>query len=527
MIIKGGARSGPQELGEYLTTNEANERIEVAEVRGTVATDVPGALKEMDALANGARCKSPLYHAQISPEPPYRLTPEQRAEAIDTLEKSLGFEGHQRVVVIHEKNDREHLHVVWSRIEPGSAKAVSISFNYRKHEETARELERRFGHPRVQGAHAERENVERPERTLSRAEIRQQEKTGIFIKDVRTDITAAYRSSDGASAFRKAIEDQGYVLARGDRRDFVVVDRAGGIHGLARRIEGMEADELRKYMKPIKQEHLPSATMARKGQIARSEGRGSALDDYLWEEKLRESGLEAQRKAEREAAKKFRESAIKWEAEQKARRADKARSRANARRQRKYSRSDDFGNQTAAAQKHHEKRQKKLNKGPRPKHPSDHRSPTMENDFRDAQAKATRPEQSQANDAATHPKPDQSYGDAFQGRDYNAAADKDYEAAREASDSNKGFDQARAAEEAMWRDLEQREREREKAKDTSKDRPASERQERSDSRELDEETLNRIQRLLNEEKWEPRLDDDDLAPDRQHEVSGRGRTRNR
>ena len=49
--------------------------------------------------------------------------------------------------------------------------AIPDSFNYRKHEEVARDLERRFGHARVQGAHAEREGVERPPRTPSMIEM--------------------------------------------------------------------------------------------------------------------------------------------------------------------------------------------------------------------------------------------------------------------------------------------------------------------------------------------------------------------
>jgi hypothetical protein len=41
------------------------------------------------------------------------------------------------------------------------------------------------------------------------------------------------------------LAEHGYMLARGDRRDFVIVDREGGIHSLARRIDGMKAAELR------------------------------------------------------------------------------------------------------------------------------------------------------------------------------------------------------------------------------------------------------------------------------------------
>jgi len=365
MIIKGKSRGLPQNLGTYLTENEENERAEVIEVRGTVAQDVPGALKEMDALASGTKCELPLYHAQISPEPPYRLNDAQRMTAVDSLEKQLGLEGHPRVVVVHEKKDREHLHVVWGRVSPDTLEVVSMSFNYRKHEEVARELERQFGHPRVQGAHAEREGAERPDRSPSRSELRQEERTGIKGAHVKAEVTAAFRASDNADAFKTALEDKDYMLAKGDRRDFVIVDRAGGIHSLARRIDGIKAAELREFMTPIDREALPSAATARDAQIDRSEGRRSALDERTWNDKLRESAVakdKLREKTEREAAKKFRADAIKWEAEQKRRHKELKEARAQAKLEKSYARGDDYVSQTTAALKDHIARQEDLDK---------------------------------------------------------------------------------------------------------------------------------------------------------------------
>ncbi len=162
MIIKGKSRAGPQQLATHLGNAEKNERVSLIETRGTVAQDLRGALVEMDAYAVGTRCEKSLYHAAISPEPPHRLTREQRGEAIDALEAKLGLIGHARVVVMHEKLGRQHIHVVWSRIDLEKMRSVSDSHNYRKHEEVARDLERRFGHDRVQGAHHERDGSRAP-----------------------------------------------------------------------------------------------------------------------------------------------------------------------------------------------------------------------------------------------------------------------------------------------------------------------------------------------------------------------------
>jgi hypothetical protein len=258
MIIKGKSRAGPASLARHLGNAEKNERVELLETRGTVAADLHGALAEMAAVAVGTRCQKPLYHAAISPEPPHRLTDEQRTEAIDALERKLGLDGQPRVVMLHEKEGREHLHVVWSRIDIDRMRAIPDSHNYRKHEEASRELERRFGHDRVQGAHHERENAERPVRTPSRAELRQEERTGITGKKVRGEVTSLFRTSDSAQAFRAALEKQGYQLARGDRRDYVIVDSAGGIHSLARRIDGTNATALRAFMASLDRGKVPT-----------------------------------------------------------------------------------------------------------------------------------------------------------------------------------------------------------------------------------------------------------------------------
>ncbi len=127
----------------------------------------------------GTRTTKPFYHASINTRADERLTDEQRAHAIDRLEEKLGLSGQPRVVVVHEKEGREHCHIVWSRIDLERMRAISDSHNYRKHEEVARDLERQFGHERVQGAHAERDGKDRPDRTPSHAEMLQAERGAV------------------------------------------------------------------------------------------------------------------------------------------------------------------------------------------------------------------------------------------------------------------------------------------------------------------------------------------------------------
>jgi hypothetical protein len=278
VVIKGNARGGAGQLARHLERTDTNERIAVRDVRGVVAGDVLGALNEMDGVASGTRCTRPLYHASINTAPGEEMTDELWNAAIDRLEAALGFTGQPRVIVEHGKKGREHVHIVWSRIDLDRMRAIPDSHNYRKHEEVARELEREFGHARVQGAHAERDGQPRPERTPSHAEMQQAERSGLRPEEAKAQITEIWRRTDSGQAFAAAITEAGWILARGDKRDFVVIDSAGEAHSLARRVDGVKAADVRARMADVDRDSLPRVQDARAMQEARQLEREAEID---------------------------------------------------------------------------------------------------------------------------------------------------------------------------------------------------------------------------------------------------------
>jgi hypothetical protein len=272
VIIKGTSCAGAGRLAVHLMRTDTNERAEVKEVKGVVAQDLSGALREMEAVAAGARTTKPFYHGSINTRADERLTDEQRMYAIDKLEAALGLAGQPRVIVIHEKEGREHCHIVWSRIDLDRMAAISDSHNYRKHEEVARDLEREFGHQRVQGAHIERDGKERPERTPSHSEMLQSERTGISNDEARNLMTGIWKTTKNGKEFQAALEKNGWMLARGDRRDFVAIDPNGGLHSIARRIDGAKAADLRQRFADIDPKTLRSIAEAKQVQRERNGG---------------------------------------------------------------------------------------------------------------------------------------------------------------------------------------------------------------------------------------------------------------
>ena len=69
--------------------------------------------------------------------------------------------------------------------------------------------------------------------------------------------------STTGSDFRHRLEAQGFTAARGDRRDYVLIDSAGEIHGLTRRIEYVEAAQVRERMADLDAQQLLDVATAR------------------------------------------------------------------------------------------------------------------------------------------------------------------------------------------------------------------------------------------------------------------------
>jgi hypothetical protein len=275
MIIKGQSRGRGQQLADHLLRKDQNETIRLYEMRGVVAGDVAGALAELEARGVAVTSKRPFYHASISPEAHTPLTDSQVRIAVDALEEALGFSAQPRVVVVHRKNNREHVHVVWSRVDIDQSRAIPDSWNYRCHEEVARSLETLFGHRPIPRADSKRRTSARHAQAPRDYELRQEERSGKPTSRITAEITALWNSSSDSGTFRRRLEEAGYRLARGDRRVLVVIDRDGEVHSLARRVQGATTHDIRKRFQDIDLQALPAVSEARLER--RNEGRGTRL----------------------------------------------------------------------------------------------------------------------------------------------------------------------------------------------------------------------------------------------------------
>jgi len=230
MILKGSKRGGAVDLGKHLLKPE-NEHIEIHEVRGFVADDVVGALKEVQAISRGTKCRKFLFSLSLNPPETESVPVKAFEDAIEAIEAKLGLSGQPRVIVFHEKEGRRHAHCIWSRINADTMTAIDMPHFKLKLQDVARKLY--LDHDwKVPGGLLD-SALHNP-LNFDRKEWFQARRTGQDPRIIKAFFQQSWAASDSDKAFRQALEQRGYFLARGDRRAVVAVDVHGEVYAVAR-----------------------------------------------------------------------------------------------------------------------------------------------------------------------------------------------------------------------------------------------------------------------------------------------------
>jgi hypothetical protein len=266
MIPKASQRGGGQDLATHLQNAYDNEYVEIAEVRGAVAPDLHGAFAEWELCAHAMTgCRNYLYSLSVNPDPAQGLlTRAQFLDYIDRAEGKLGLSSQPRAIVFHIKDGREHCHVVWSRIDTDRGKAVHQPFDRQKLMMVTRQFARDHGLALPEGMFKDA-GRDRRKKSLSLYEKHQQEATGLSKEERIAQVTQAWRRSDSARAFVRALEELGYVLATG-KRPYVLVDLYGEMNALPKLIDDRQVrtKDIRAFLdRDFPPESLPSVDEAR------------------------------------------------------------------------------------------------------------------------------------------------------------------------------------------------------------------------------------------------------------------------
>ena len=270
MIVKGNARPrNPRTFADYLERSDEQSRVAAIILRGVAALDLRGAIEEMDAVARGAICKAPLYHAMISPTPGLSRTmmTTDWLHAAEVVEDALGLSGQPRAVVIHESTcvqdnvvrPRSHAHIVLLRVCSQTMRSVPLKFDLRALKEAAAKLARQFGYEPV---------VPDPDHGpwITPAEEAIAKRGGFTIRQFRAQVSSHFEGKAG-----QATLPMGVRLARGDRGVPVFVTNKGGVLSVRRSAHRVSLADLEAGIGDINR--LPTVAQAKAEQQAECEWR--------------------------------------------------------------------------------------------------------------------------------------------------------------------------------------------------------------------------------------------------------------
>lgn len=256
MILVGNQRGGAKDLALHLLKQE-NEHVEVHEVRGFASDNLMAALNEAYAISRATRCKQFLFSLSLNPPKHENVSTETFKQAIERAEEKLGLNDQPRAIVFHEKNGRRHCHAVWSRIKLDEMKAVQLSFSKRRLIDLSRELFLEHGWTMPEGL---KKSHARDPRNFTLAEWQQAKRIGKDPKQIKAVFQECWSLGKTQNAFAHALKEQGYLLARGDRRGFVAVDHRGEVFAVSKWV-GIKTKEVRSRL--IDEKSLPSVDEAR------------------------------------------------------------------------------------------------------------------------------------------------------------------------------------------------------------------------------------------------------------------------
>lgn len=231
MILKGSQRSGPRQLAAHLLNDKDNDHVTLQEVRGFVSPDLKGAMVEAAAVARGTRCRQPIFSLSLNPPKDANASISILLDAAERAESALGLQGQPRAIVIHEKNGRQHAHVVWSRIDVESMKAINLPHFKNRLKQLSKELylEHEWALPE-----GHRENGWKNPLNFTLAEWQQAKRVDLDPREIKQVFQSAWRASDSLASFKGALEHHGFYLAKGDRRGLVALDLNGEVLSVAR-----------------------------------------------------------------------------------------------------------------------------------------------------------------------------------------------------------------------------------------------------------------------------------------------------
>lgn len=229
-MIRGKCRGNGSQLADYLLKPANNDNVRVFDIRGTSQSgDLKKSLLEMSLTSELTKTNRGLYHVQICPAygDDRQMTHDDWIKAAEILEEERGFQGQKRVMVLHEKKGRVHMHVVYERYDHEKGIMKSDKFSRLAQNRARIRMEIELDQQRT------------PVRNKHRPELKK-------------ELTRLWQETTTAQEFISAVEKKGYAVAAGTQRPYMIVDHTGISFNLARQIDGIRQKDITQRFKAIK-----------------------------------------------------------------------------------------------------------------------------------------------------------------------------------------------------------------------------------------------------------------------------------
>ena len=252
-------------LVSHLLKEENVPRVRI--LGGTLASDLPGAVRDMERLRDASKADAAALHIPLSPS--RMMTDDELVRAAEIVIDHLGAQGHPAIIVSHEKERREgdghrHGHLVLGRVSP-EGHVLESGFERIKIETAARIIEHELGEPAILGRHhasavkwlrahgradvadwleaAHGPNPDRPQSAASPEKRQALARQGVDLSEARATIRDAW-TSGGAEAVRSA----GFEIKPGRKSGVFVVSQDGIEIGSLDRLTGQKRADVREAM---------------------------------------------------------------------------------------------------------------------------------------------------------------------------------------------------------------------------------------------------------------------------------------
>ena len=273
------------------TAEQQAQEVRTRERVGFVHTENLGGIKDdraaiglmIDTARRSTRCKAPVYAFSLAWHP--EETPDQ-AHMIDSGRealKVLGMQDYQAVMISHTDTAHPHLHVIVNRVHPETGKAINVYKDQEKLQAWALGYEREQGKVYCQA---------REFKALARQAAKEQDGRPPPRRYVDNTLAECWTRSDSGRSFKVALEAKGWGLARGDRKEAVLmaVAPSGRAFAVLRELnkglpkgqtikgaafDRQTADLKREDLRPVKevQQEMERRARSRSGEKSRQQPR--------------------------------------------------------------------------------------------------------------------------------------------------------------------------------------------------------------------------------------------------------------